>query len=463
MTVPADVAGYLFLAGAAVSGLVTARVAVPLAWWGIGAAAFAVAIGRSPLVAILGLFVVQTVLVGIDATRRRGGHRSFAVLALSDLALAAALTAQFAATGMWRLPGAGSFAGGASSALAVAAALRLIAVQDDEPVGRRPLLSLCWWQGAYLAWLAGPAAAPALVTGAAVALGSGVWLATRERGEAGYSFAGALTALAAALGAGPAALAAPGLAAAAYTEGERAVAAWTLGVLPLSAVSLVPVDERVPTWALAPLAIVPVAWAVLAARLGVRRGEQLSGRGFGLAALAAAAGLTAAPLELLGWFVYAFLLAAGVAAMLAPEGAAGPPEVFFTPESIAGGVRPEPLPALTPPAPVAVAPAPPATPPQPAHVLPWQPAQAPSLDATSEWMGGAVWPKPAWLAGEPSSHAPAPSNEQPPQALRTRRLAPAELVAGWPLPYAVAGWATFAVTAIVGGRLALMGLVTGFL
>lgn len=325
-------AAYLFPAAAALGALGSGRVGPGrgLAPWALGLAAFAAAIGREPLLAPLALFAVATTAAVATAARGRGDPRSAALLALSDLALAAALTLHHESTTLWSLPVAGGWAWPAGLLAAGAAGLRLGASGRDAGGWG----ALGWWQGALVAWWVGGAGWPVLVAGAAWLLVLGAVRARRGRPDVGPAVAGSLVALVAAAGAGPLPLAALGLAGAAFAAGERVVAGSALGLLPVSAAALAVQrgPGEVPLGALLAVAAgLPVAWAALLHHLPPA--APAPGWRTAVVAAAAAGGSLATLAQVPGqapWIAYgalAALLGADLLSVRAPvrEVAAAPP------------------------------------------------------------------------------------------------------------------------------------------
>jgi hypothetical protein len=201
----------------------------------LGLGAFGLAIGRQPLVVFLGLFMITTVALAPGVLRGGGGLGAFISFAASDLALVLGLMHRHAATGIWTTPAPGRVGAGALL-VALAAGLRLGAHAGGPDLASKPALTQAgWFQGLFLAWWAGPSAGTALALVAVALWSGGVAMARGERQESGLLFAGGLAALLAGLGAGPATMAAVGLAGTSFTMGDRAVSMATLSLAPLSA------------------------------------------------------------------------------------------------------------------------------------------------------------------------------------------------------------------------------------
>jgi hypothetical protein len=333
---PIQALPYLFLVGAALTffGFMESGNA---SWraWAVAVVAFGAAIGMNPMVAFLAIFLIPTALVGVGVLKGEGGHVSFLASAASDLALAGALTLNHAATSLWSVPAPGQFGPGAVLG-ALAAILRLGGIVGDTPRGREAVLSVSWWQGMYLLWLVGPSGGAELAVGAAALWVVGIALARAGRREGGFAFAGGLAALLAALGQGALGLASVGVAGAAFGLGERTVSVWTLGILPLSVAARRADLSEVGLSLVAPLLVLPVAWAAVLHHLPLagspgRRGWVPSAFA-GIGTLAVLAGRP----ELLIWGAYGVGVAALVASTLMiphylppepePEGIGPPPK-----------------------------------------------------------------------------------------------------------------------------------------
>jgi len=282
----AAAAPYLFLAGACLTVLARVRTAArgsaPLLAAMVAVGGFGLAIGRQPLVAFLGLFMIPTASVGYGAFRGRGGLLPFVAYAASDVGLAAALLHRHGVTALWSTPHPAHLGAGAAL-VAVAAALRLAGLGGEGtcepatgsvPQGGRATLEhrtspgwgaavagVGWWQGLFLAWWVGPPAGAALATAALGLCACGVLAGRGRRPGAGLVFAGALAALLAALGAGAATLAVVGLAGTAFAMGERAVSTATLVIAPLSAPAASGLLSQIRPWAPEALAVFALAWA----------------------------------------------------------------------------------------------------------------------------------------------------------------------------------------------------------
>ncbi len=313
---PTQALPYLFLVGAIITffGFMEGgRASWPS--WLVAIIGFGVAIGLDPMVAFLGIFLIPTALVGIGVLRGEGGHISFLAFAASDLVLAGALTLNHAATSLWSLPEPGQFGPGALLA-ALAATLRLGGIVGDAPRGREAVLTVGWWQGMFLIWWVGPSGGAGLAVAAAALWIVGIGLARAGRREGGFAFAGGLAALLAALGQGALGLASVGVAGAAFGLGERIVSVWTLGILPLSVAARRADLSEVGLSLVAPLLVLPIAWAAvlhhlpLAGSPGPRGWVPSAFAGIGTLAV-----LAGRP-ELLIWGAYGVGMAAFVASTL---------------------------------------------------------------------------------------------------------------------------------------------------
>lgn len=317
---------------------------------------------RSGFLSFAALYVCSTALLGIGSLHRRISVRTFTAFAISDLALLFAVWVRYGETSVWSLPPVGGW-GAASTWGAAAALLRLAAPVMAPARSERPaetdgqvrggrirrllegakqapqgallqtgLSSVGWWQGALLAWWLGGG-------GGAVSIAGGLVLwplaAFRSRDNAGAALAsaGGLVAIAAALSVPPPGLAATGLAGVAMLLGEPVLGLWVLGALPLSVLTSVDLPSVFDLSAAAgrragaPYSIarlgcavlLPVAWAVAAARLGPshRSGAGTTrARAGALLASAAAAVVAMAAFPRAGQLAWA-LAGAGLAALAA--------------------------------------------------------------------------------------------------------------------------------------------------
>lgn len=194
-----------------------------------GAAAFAIATASMRLVSVvlLGLFVLTTILAGLES---RTSPAVVAWFAAGDLALALALTQRQAEAAVWSLPAAGRWEEGAILA-AVAAVARLAGPGYRRPTG---LALVGWWQGIFLLWWVGAAAGPLLAAAGVALILIGGW--PRRGRRPALLLAGGVAALLASVGSEPGVLLAVGLAGCALVLGEAAISAVILGGLPASVV-----------------------------------------------------------------------------------------------------------------------------------------------------------------------------------------------------------------------------------
>jgi hypothetical protein len=244
------------------AGSATRRVARdPLLGAAIALAAFGLAIGREPVVAFLGLFLVPTMALGPGVFRGGGGLVAFSAFAASDLSLVLGLMHRHAATGVWTTPAPGHVGAGALL-VALAAGLRLAGLAGrPDPGSGRALTRVGWFQGLFLAWWAGPSAGLALAVVAVALWAGGIATARAGRAASGLLFAGSLAALLAGLGAGAATVAVVGLAGISFTMGERAVSIATLALIPLSAPAAAGIVPALRPWLPAALGLFVIAWA----------------------------------------------------------------------------------------------------------------------------------------------------------------------------------------------------------
>lgn len=287
-------------------------------------ALFALALGREPSVVFLLLFLIPTLLLRLFVPA--AGRWSFALCATSDLLLALALTARVAAGGGWEFPQSGEFGSG-SGLLGAAALLRLSAIGRAEE--ERAAQSLWWWQGLFILWWAGGAAGPLLASGGAILALFGAREAYRGRSGAGFLVAAGLGAIVSA-GSPPAiAVAVVGAAGAAFALGERAVSAWVLLALPLSATGVLAMEPGVLPLLFFFAAAGTASWAAVAFGISMSP-ETEAGRGLGAAALAGSVAvlLMLGGSRLAGWAVYA-----AAAALLVPR-------LLTAPKSVTGLLPP---------------------------------------------------------------------------------------------------------------------------
>ena len=291
--------------------------------------AFLLSVGRAPLPLFVALFAGVTASVGVASVFRRSSYATFAVLAASDLLLAAALSVFQLETTRWDLPGIAAW-GDARYLVTAAAILRLLG-----PFFQRGDESLClaaagWWQGLLLAWWAGPPAAFGLCAGGAVLLS--LYLLRRSESGFGFGFAGAVAVAAAGLGIPAPVVFAAGAAGAAYVFGERVVSIWTMATIPLSVLAQFTLDRLASPSAFTSAAI-PAAIGL--AVIALPRPGSFGGRG--------TAALVIASTLVLGvqsgfaiWIVYALIVAGGLtivstrAGEVPPE--AVPPVIVSSPQ-----------------------------------------------------------------------------------------------------------------------------------
>ncbi|HVL51669.1 MAG TPA: hypothetical protein VM754_09265, partial [Actinomycetota bacterium] len=95
-----------------------------LPFWAPAIAIWAFSIGREPSVVFLVLFLAPTIIMGVAAARHRLEAAPFLLMALSDIALAIALSLYQSKTALWSLPEVGGWGSGAGLA-AAAAIIRL--------------------------------------------------------------------------------------------------------------------------------------------------------------------------------------------------------------------------------------------------------------------------------------------------------------------------------------------------
>jgi hypothetical protein len=291
---------------------------------------FALSLGRSPLPIFAGLFAGVTVAFAVAAVLGKTSYATFAVLASSDLLIAAALTMYQLQTTKWDLPPVGGW-GSAAHLAAAAGLLRLTAPLLGEGEERISVTSVGWWQGILVAWWVG--ASPLFVLCAGGSMLLGLSLLRRSSDASGLGFGGAAAAIAAALGLPASVLFAAGAAGSAFVFGERVVAVWTLAALPLSVFAQINAGQLGHLESVA-AAAVPVA--IAAAVWGLPRAGSFGGR-----VTAAIAGVTAGAMAiqrgLFIWLVYA-TLAGGAFSLVSTRSEdvaadAIPPVVVSTPIS----------------------------------------------------------------------------------------------------------------------------------
>ncbi len=301
-----------------------------LPFWGPAAAIWVVSIGREPSVVFLTLFVAPTVVMGVAVARHRLEPAPFLLMALSDIALAIAMSLYQSKTALWSLPEVGEWGSGAGLA-AAAAILRLGSAANEGNPQEGGLVSVGWWQGAMLAYWVGGEAAAVLVVGGILLWGASAYFS--HSNLAALSLAGGMLAVAAGLGTDLAGVVAVGLAGTALVMGERVAATWVVAVLPLSMLTLLTLPGG-DLMAL-PALIFPGAWAAMSTRLrAIKPTEEgvlyLSSAG-ALVVIAYLAALTSSLITGLGdageggvpvqvingiWLAYAAAMAAGVTVLL---------------------------------------------------------------------------------------------------------------------------------------------------
>lgn len=210
-------------------------------------------------VVFLGLFLVPMLLIG--RWSRAKPTWAFPLFALSDFALALALTQRQTDVGSWSVPSGGEWGSGATL-VGIAALLRLAGAFSEPPRG---MALLGWWQGILLLWWVGAAAAELFAIGG-FALIAACTLVPKDAGR-GLLLAGGLGALLSA-GGFTEALPAVGFAGTAMARGERAVSSFILGAAPASAAWLVispEVSWQFPLAMVGPVALLLVARALVGA------------------------------------------------------------------------------------------------------------------------------------------------------------------------------------------------------
>jgi len=234
-----------------------------LPFWAPAIAIWAFSIGREPSVVFLVLFLAPTIIMGVAAARHRLEAAPFLLMALSDIALAIALSLYQSKTALWSLPEVGGWGSGAGLA-AAAAIIRLGSAANEGHPKEGGLVSVGWWQGAMLAYWVGGEAAIVLVVGGILLWGASAYFS--HSNLAALSLAGGMLAVAAGLGANLAGVIAIGLAGTALVMGERVAAPWLVAVLPLSLLGLLTLPGSGELMAL-PALIFPGAWAAMSTRL----------------------------------------------------------------------------------------------------------------------------------------------------------------------------------------------------
>lgn len=286
----------MFPAGALLGRLGLGRKAGAEGWFAAGLAAFALALASMGLVSVvfLGLFLVPSVLHGLSSRRRVS--RALPFLAAADLCIALALTQRHAGRAVWSLPLPGGFRAGAI--LVGSAAILRLAGAALEPPGGMPMLG--WWQGIFLVWWVGSSAAELLTIAGSALVAAG--LVTPAKPGRGFAIAGGLAALLGAAGYSDA-LFVVGLAGCAWALGERAVASFTLVVLPLSAVWLSVPSQL--SWGLLPAIAVPALLLLASQGLVSSGAAGWGGRIPAAAAAIATFRVAAEHFSTLVWLLYA--------------------------------------------------------------------------------------------------------------------------------------------------------------
>ncbi len=262
----------LFAVAAAVTfgALSTADLRRYLPYWGPAALLWAVSIDREPSVVFLILFLAPTIVMGVAVARHRLDGAPFLLMALSDIALAIALSLYQSKTALWSLPDVGAWGSGAGLA-AGAAIVRLGAASNVEDPKEGGLVSVGWWQGAMLAYWVGAPGVAVLVVGGVLLWGAAAYFS--HSNLAALTLAGGVLAVTAGLGADIAAVLAMGLAGTALIMGERVAATWLVAILPLSLLTLITLPGG-PIMAL-PALVFPGAWAAMCTRLtGIKPTEE---------------------------------------------------------------------------------------------------------------------------------------------------------------------------------------------
>jgi hypothetical protein len=241
-----------------------------LPYWIPAAVFWGISIDREPSVVFLILFLMPTIVMGVAVARKKLDGAPFLLMALSDIALAIALSLYQSKTALWSLPEVGGWGSGAGLA-AGAAILRLGIASNVEDPREGGLVSVGWWQGAMLAYWVGAPGVAVLVVGGIVLWGAAAYFS--HSNLAALTLAGGVLAVTAGLGADLAAVLATGLAGTALIMGERVAATWLVALLPLSLLTLITLPQG-PIMAL-PALVFPGAWAAMCTRLnGIKPTEE---------------------------------------------------------------------------------------------------------------------------------------------------------------------------------------------
>jgi hypothetical protein len=231
-------------------------------FWAPAVAIMALSIGREPSVVFLSLFIVPTLIMGLAVLFKRLSPIPFLVFALSDIVLGIAFSIYQSKTALWTLPEVAGW-GPAAGIVAAAGVIRLGVATGVRDAKEGGLVSLGWWQGAMLAYWAGRPGVIVLVVGGILLWAVAVY---DTSSMIGMTLAGGTLAIAAGLGAGLFGVISVGFAGTALALGERTVAPWAAGILPLSLVTTFPIPGG--EYMAAPALLFPAAMAIMAARLG---------------------------------------------------------------------------------------------------------------------------------------------------------------------------------------------------
>ncbi|MFN2611553.1 MAG: hypothetical protein ABR507_11910 [Actinomycetota bacterium] len=269
---------------------------IAMAGWGLAA----VLIGNAVHPVWMLLFMTGSG-ASVYASSRRGLAAQVAYCWVgSDICLLLSLTARVASGDGWSVPHQGEWH--VPLLLVIAVALRFASTILPGPDDHRfestaGLASVAWWQGVFLLKVFGSLPAPSLVLSAAVLVGVAVALSRSER-RVGPAIGGALALLLAAAGAPWGLTLAIGLAAFAFTYGERAASAWLQLAAPLGAASWLSLGRLQPFL----LAIgLPVFFAALVWVLTDARAPSLGGRVLAAASIIASVAYGPHPLVTIAW------------------------------------------------------------------------------------------------------------------------------------------------------------------
>lgn len=271
----------------------------------VSTAAFALSLGRDPFVFFLALFIAPTFYRAVASVTKTAAGGPFALFALSDLLLVAAMTVRYGEGFDWSFPS--SWAAGAPLVV-IAGALRLLgAARSSDAEG-----VFFMWQGLFLiAWASG-SAAPAAALAALGLFGAAVWGRELDRLTA---FGSGVALAMAAVGMPPAALVVVGLAILASMLGERAISMWVILMAPASVASSASIPDPDPIALLAASAGF-VLWAWAGRKVAVSE-PSAGGRGASfLAAIGTVLILLERSPELVLWFGYALAVASAAAYVL---------------------------------------------------------------------------------------------------------------------------------------------------